>query len=107
MSCHTGDEAWSCVSCLRAEVERLTERLKELEANDGPLVEQLAALAHEQWSGWMLHLWGHDCPEAQARWLRQVDTPYADLSEDEKESDRKEARRVLAVFKAALAGKGE
>ncbi len=35
------------------------------------------------------------------RWLRQMDTPYAELSEIEKESDRKEADRVLAVMRSA------
>jgi hypothetical protein len=70
--------------------------------------EQLAALAHEQWSGWMKHLFGKsicDGPfgclipgDLADRWLRQLNTPYADLSEEEKESDRKEADRVLAVI---------
>jgi hypothetical protein len=34
-------------------------------------------------------------------WQRQVGTPYADLSEAEKESDRKEADRVLAALREA------
>jgi hypothetical protein len=32
------------------------------------------------------------------RWSRQMNAPYADLSEEEKESDRKEADRVLEVL---------
>lgn len=68
------------------------------------LVEALAALAHEMWSGWtawMMQKWdeAHDSGEPfQARWRRQMATPYAELPEPEKESDRREARRILAVI---------
>ena len=82
-------------------------------------VEKLAALAHEQWSGWMEHLFskcweaGTDDfrrpmpgsvvipPEQARRWKRQKRTPYADLPEEEKESDRVEARKVIALLGAA------
>lgn len=76
---------------------------------DTELREQLAALAHEQWSGWMRYLFEKTTgniagtaliPEwAVERWKRQLNTPYAQLSEEEKESDRKEADRVLALLK--------
>ncbi len=73
------------------------------------LHEKLAALAHEQWSGWMRYLFeqceetvegdGIHMPRACVeRWARQVNTPYTDLSEEEKESDRKEADRVLEIL---------
>lgn len=78
----------------------------------GALRERLAALAHEQWAGWMRYLfsrcegpmptWESDgllMPiEWVKRWERQMNTPYADLSEAEKDSDRKEADRVLAAL---------
>jgi hypothetical protein len=67
--------------------------------------EALAALCHEQWSGWMSYLFesSHNDLEGStivpaaltARWLRQIDTPYDQLSEAEKDSDRKEADRIL------------
>ena len=75
-------------------------------------LEQLADLAHQQWSGWMEYLFSK-CTENQdgtvtipkwavERWKRQIETKYIDLPEEEKESDRDEARRVLEVFKNAL-----
>jgi hypothetical protein len=74
------------------------------------LTEKLADLAHRQWSGWMEYLFEKSTlnddgtvtiPKwAADRWKRQVETAYADLPEEEKESDREEARRVIeAIFK--------
>jgi hypothetical protein len=70
------------------------------------LIEKLAALSHEQWAGWtrwMMDMWGayHESGELyRSRWKRQMLTPYAELSEAEKESDRIEARKMLAVVGA-------
>lgn len=85
--------------------------IRRLLATDAELREVLAALAHEQWSGWMRYLFGKcsytDMGDAVIpkssvlHWQRQVGTPYADLSEAEKESDRKEADRVLAALREA------
>jgi hypothetical protein len=72
--------------------------------------ERLAALSHEQWSGWMRYLFSKSHPSMHGagtifipsalvdRWKRQMETPYAELSEEEKESDRKEAIRMIEVF---------
>ena len=74
--------------------------------------EKLAALCHRQWSGWMEYLFSKSIPYkpgkvqnyegaliipkwAVERWKRQMETDYSDLSEEEKESDRKEADRFL------------
>ena len=73
------------------------------------LREQLAELAHEQWTGWMRHLYSKCQTSGNGdymlipklwwtRWLRQMDTRFGDLSDAEKESDRKEADRVLALL---------
>lgn len=79
-----------------------------------PMREKLAALCHEQWSGWMKYLFSK-CPDYtetgatiinpdyENRWVRQMETPYAELSEAEKDSDRKEADRFLAILSAGLA----
>ncbi len=73
------------------------------------LMEKMAALEHERWSGWMLYQFERGTfPErdgtwimpawAVERWRRQANTKYADLSEREKETDRQEVRRTWAVI---------
>lgn len=86
------------------------------DSGDTELIEKLADYAHEAWSGWMKYMFDKGAingfwqmSEAEAigwtmpkelyqRWLRQSLTPYADLPESEKESDRKEARAILAII---------
>lgn len=75
------------------------------------LREQLACLAHDQWSGWMQYLFDKATLNADgtatlpawavARWQRQMTTPYHLLSIPEQESDRTEADKVLAVLTAS------
>lgn len=80
---------------------------------DGMLLrEALAAYAHEAWSGWMNYLFSKGEPWQMAsggtgwlipawaveRWQRQAATPYADLPDSEKESDRLEADRMIEVW---------
>ena len=36
--------------------------------------------------------------EFVSRWQREMSTPYVDLPENEKESDRKEARKMLDII---------
>jgi len=71
--------------------------------------EALAEYAHEAWSGWMKYLFSKTMREsitggeiipawAVERWQRQLSTPYADLPEEEKESDRAEADKMLAIM---------
>ena len=68
--------------------------------------EELAAYAHEAWSGWMRHMFrlsqsSRGCiiipPDLVERWTRQMSTKYADLPEGEKLSDLIEADRMLAI----------
>ncbi|NLH46836.1 MAG: hypothetical protein GX451_12045 [Acholeplasmataceae bacterium] len=71
--------------------------------------EQLAALEHEQWVGWMNYLFEKSIESGDGsvtipaemvdRWKRQINTPYADLSDSEKESDREIADKVLRILK--------
>ena len=76
------------------------------------LLEQLADREHIRWSGWMEYLFSKSTlnedgtvtiPKwAVDRWKRQCDTHYKDLTEEEKESDREEARKSLRVIKYYL-----
>jgi hypothetical protein len=85
-----------------------------------PLREALAALEHDQWAHWTRHMLGalkeviglgfyeardnnidlSGVRDTLDRWERQIATPYADLTEAEKNSDREWADKVLAVSRA-------
>lgn len=76
------------------------------------LVETLASIEHERWAHWQRHV--HEgCerrpdgaliipPEMVQRWEVQVNTPYAELSEEEKTSDREQVWRYLPTIIKAL-----
>ena len=71
------------------------------------LIEELAAIEHERWAHWQRHL--HEQCDALpdgslvlpsnlvTRWGRQLSTPYEQLSEQEKESDRDQVRRAIPI----------
>ena len=71
------------------------------------IIEELAELEHKRWSSWQRYC--HDMilknggkitsPYPFEQWERQIKTPYSELSEKEKESDRKEARNTLKIIK--------
>jgi len=73
------------------------------------LREELAKLAHEQWSGWMKYLFDKSKKESDGtvtipkwavdRWEKQMNTEYSELSELEKESDRNEANKFISVMR--------
>lgn len=81
-----------------------------------PVREALADVQHEIWSHWMRYFFTK-CQNRQPwlgegdegtytvfpislanRWTRQMNTPYAELSEQEKNSDREQADKILAVL---------
>lgn len=83
------------------------------------LVEKLAALAHSVWSSWIAYLFtsctkiyhrGENDNRSQYilhndvrdRWERQMHTPYEELDEEEKDSDRLIAREYLALIYDSL-----
>jgi hypothetical protein len=95
-------------------VQGLERAVDEIRGDLAFAREPLAEYAHEAWSGWMQYVFEKAngvClngtviipPWAVERWQRQINTPYADLPEDEKQSDRAEADKMLAVLRAALA----
>ena len=71
--------------------------------------EKLAEQAHISWSGWMKYLFeksksnldgSYTIPKwAVDRWKRQMKTKYENLTEQEKESDRKEAQDYINIIK--------
>jgi hypothetical protein len=77
------------------------------------LIELLADLEHQRWAGWQQHVHSKcqrnsdgslTIPAGYVAALeRQIATPYADLSEQEKECDRVEVRKTLALIESARA----
>ncbi len=74
------------------------------------LRERFAAYAHDAWSGWMQHMFRRNANPVDTclvipkglseRWYRLMNTPYAQLTEKEKASDRVEAGRMIAIVDA-------
>ncbi len=83
-------------------------------ASDNALREALAEYAHTAWSGWMRYMFNNCGGEVDSkllstgaaiipqwaveRWQRQMNTPYANLPESEKESDRADADKMLEIL---------
>jgi hypothetical protein len=79
----------------RMEEEEWADHVKQ--RNKAALIEQLAALEHEQWLAWSHEL--YQMGMWRENWVRCW-VPYDQLPEDEKEKDRVWARMVLAVVEA-------
>ena len=60
-------------------------------------MEKIAPLEHEQWAHWTKYMLDNLTEENIARWRKQIETDYSDLSEEEKESDRVWARKLLEI----------
>jgi hypothetical protein len=79
------------------------------------LVEALAAIEHERWAHWQRYMHskgvggaGGDLlipAELVSRWQQQIDTPYAALPDEQKESDREQVRKYLPLIVEALSKK--
>ena len=83
--------------------------------NEQELREQLAAIEHERWADWQA--WCHkvlremiryndmesNLEEILSRWEKQIETPYAELSEAEKQSDREQVDRYWHLIQAHTA----
>ena len=62
--------------------------------------DKIAKLEHEQWAHWTKYFLNNATPENIDRWNKQIDTPYEQLTEKEKESDRVWADRILELINA-------
>jgi hypothetical protein len=82
---------------------------------DKELVEKLADIEHERWADWQR--WVHQCggmievegvmlfaipADVKQRWDRQIRTPYKDLTEKEKQSDRDQVNRYLPLIQELI-----
>lgn len=75
---------------------------------DSEIQERLAAIEHQRWADWQK--WMHDKGTRNAdgsmtipadlvrHWDRQIATPYEQLSEKEKDSDREQVFRYWDLF---------
>jgi hypothetical protein len=76
------------------------------------LLEELASVEHERWAHWQRYVHEQCVPGPDgsltiparlvSQWTRQIDTPYTQLTEKEKESDREQVQRYLPIIEAAL-----
>ena len=58
-------------------------------------IEKVAAVEHDQWAHWTAYMFANLERENVARWRQQIDTPYAELTEAEKDSDREWANKAV------------
>lgn len=76
------------------------------------LIEKIADFMHDQWSHWEKYKWSLKTDYSDnnneitiywksldyERWRRQMNTPYSELSEKEKDSDREWARKLIELL---------
>jgi hypothetical protein len=72
------------------------------------ILDDLAAIEHERWSHWQRYMHGKGIHQPDgsllipahlvAQWNQQIATPYAALTEKEKESDREQVRKYLPLI---------
>lgn len=82
------------------------------------LLETLASVEHERWSHWQRYMHSKCIPHGDdgallipadlvKRWDRLIVTPYSELTDDEKESDREQVRKYLPLIVGFLGKKLE
>ena len=80
--------------------------------------ETLAAVEHERWSHWQRYMHSKCIPQGDKGallipadlvklWEKQIATPYSELTEGEKESDREQVRKYLPLIVSALGDRKE
>ena len=76
------------------------------------LTEQCARIEHARWSKWQSYLHSKCVKnddgsltipaELVTRWQKQIDTPYEELTEKEKDSDREQVQAYLPLIVEAI-----
>jgi len=93
------------------ETDRIKKALDEL-------LETLASVEHERWSHWQRYMHSKCVSQGDdgallipadlvKQWEKQIATPYSELSNEEKESDREQVRKYLPLIVDALSNKRE
>lgn len=77
-------------------------------------LEDLAHIEHERWSHWQKYMHSRGVRQADGgllfpaplieQWDRQIATRYADLSENEKGSDREQVLKYLRLVAGVISG---
>ena len=62
------------------------------------LKEKLAEIEHQRWSNWHKYSRLNWTPEMIVRWDKQAETLYSNLTEKEKDSDRKEVEKYFPLI---------
>lgn len=62
------------------------------------LIEKMSELEHEQWIHWTRHFTNNLNYENIKRWKKQTKIKYNDLSEKDKDKDRKFAKKVSELL---------
>ncbi|MFT9113838.1 MAG: hypothetical protein ABF443_06970 [Acetobacter malorum] len=75
-------------------------------------IDTLAAVEHQRWAHWQRYMHNQGIKledgalllpaDLVKRWERQMDTPFEELSEDEKDSDRDQVRQYISVIACLL-----
>lgn len=77
------------------------------------IIERLADIEHQRWADWQAYMHSKILPSADEgisnigtqfieRWTRQVKTPYSELLEEEKESDRNQVKRYFPIVEELI-----
>lgn len=85
-------------------VDEISGQLKAaaLPQTEKELLEELSKLEHDQWAHWTDYMLNNLTPDNITKWVQQIDTPYQDLSDKEKKSDREWAEKALDIVEKKL-----
>lgn len=98
---------------VKEELNKISKKMRtgKLMKNDD-IIEKLSDYEHDRWSRWQKHLFSKCKTNSDGsltipkefvdRWTKQMNTKYDDLSEEEKNKDRKEAVRILKCLNSKV-----
>lgn len=95
---HCGKEFYVEEKVIR-DFETTTIEWEEKDGKGYDLIERLSDLEHMQWIHWTRYFLENDTIENKLRWNKQALKIYSQLSEEDKEKDRKFARLVIKEFR--------